>query len=168
MTTVAPRPVQLIQRYGAREVAEVTTPEPHATVMPELLLAVATETPMDALRDEWLPEDIEVAHLALARINDGIARAMAELTFYLRYRSPEDEMPAWVADDLLEMARYHLYDENGNKDSTVRLRYDDVIRRLSQLASDDAERSGTEGGTQGGVEATGQPRLFSRRSLDRL
>lgn len=163
MNLSLPSAEQLIERFGAREVAQVAVPQTAVPIAPALLLAAARGEPLD----DWNAEDVDAAVAALARIADAMTRARNELGFYLRYRDPDEAVPAWVTDDLLEMARYHLFDESGGKDSTIRLRYQDVIARLSQLASDDEARGAAEGGGSG-LEATGEARLFSRRTLSRL
>ncbi len=163
MNLTLPSAVQLIERFGAREITEVAVPKTAVSIAPELLLAAAQGEPLD----DWPSEDVDAAVAALARIADAMTRARNEVAFYLRYRDPDDAVPAWVSDDLMEVARYHLFDEAGGKESTIRLRYQDVITRLSQLASDDEARGATEGGASG-FELTSEARLFSRRTLNRL
>lgn len=158
----------LILRYGAAEISERSVPDNLAPVDPDLLEAAANDTSLD----DWSADERQRAYAALQRCTDAMQRARSELMFYLRFRSPDDGVPDWVADDLLEMARYHLADENGTAHSdgdksTIRVRYEDVIRRLAQLAQEDEQRGASESGNSG-LMTNGAPRIFSRRTTWRL
>ncbi|WP_236199925.1 phage protein Gp36 family protein [Pseudomonas pseudonitroreducens] len=163
MNLSLPSAVALLTRYGAQEIAHQAVADTDAPIDPALLLAAASGEPLD----DWSPDDVATATRALARIADAATRARSEATFYLRFRSPDQAAPDWVADDLQELARYHLYDASGVKDSAVRLRYQDVIKRLEALAAEDQARGASEAGTSG-LQVRSQPRLFSRDTLRRL
>jgi len=157
-----PSASQLLVRFGPRDITEVAVPDDQRPIEPALLLAAAAGESLD----EWPSEDIVVATLALARLADAINRARSEASFYLRFR-PGQPAPEWVTDDLAEIARYHLYDDAGKEESTVRVLYKDVIKRLETLAAED-ERRGASSGAGTAVQISNQPRLMDRYSLRRL
>ncbi|SDA18138.1 Protein of unknown function [Pseudomonas sp. NFPP10] len=163
MNISLPSASQLLFRFGARQLTQVATPSELLPIEPELLVAAAAGKPLN----DWEPEQVETAVATLARIADVVTRARSEVSFYLRFRPANEDAPAWVADDLAEIARYHLYDDAGREDSTVRVIYKDVIRRLEALAAEDKERGAAEGG-QSRFEITSNPRLMSRRTLRAL
>ena len=157
-----PSASQLLVRFGARDIAEVAVPDDQRPIEPALLVAAAAGEPLD----EWPTEDIVIAALALARLADAIGRARSEVSFYLRFR-PDQPAPEWVTDDLAEIARYHLYDDAGKEESTVRVLYKDVIKRLETLAAED-EKRGASATTGAALHMSSQPRLMDRNSLGRL
>ncbi|WP_397458203.1 phage protein Gp36 family protein [Pseudomonas asplenii] len=155
-----PSASQLLVRFGARDITQVAVPDGKRVIEPELLVAAAAGKPLD----DWDPEDVSIAVMTLARIADAVTRARSEISFYLRYRPDGEDAPSWVADDLAEIARYHLYDDAGKEGSTVRVIYKDVLKRLETLAQEDKERGAAEAG-RSGMQITSQPRLMDRRSL---
>lgn len=150
-------------RFGARDITQVAVPDQKRSIEPELLVAAAAGEPLN----EWPPEDVAIAVEALARIADVVTRARSEVSFYLRFRPVEEDAPAWVTDDLAEIARYHLYDDAGKEYSTVRVLYKDVLKRLETLAEEDKERGAAEAG-RSGLQLVSAPRLMTRRTLGRL
>ena len=160
MNLSLPSASQLIVRFGASDIAEVATPDTDRVIASDLLVAAAAGQPLD----EWPPEDVATVVATLARIADAVTRARSEVSFYLRFRAAGEDAPAWVTDDLAEIARYHLYDDAGKEESTVRVLYKDVIKRLETLAREDKERGASDGG-QSGFQISHQPRLMTRRTL---
>lgn len=163
MNLSLPSAAQLLVRFGSRDITEVACPDDKRVIEPELLAAAASGQPMD----DWPAEDVAIAVDALARIADAVTRARSEVSFYLRFRPAGEDAPEWVADDLAEIARYHLYDDAGKEESTVRVLYKDVIKRLETLAKEDKERGASDGG-QSGFQISQQPRLMSRSTLRNL
>lgn len=163
MNLTLPSATQLLIRFGARDISQVAAPDAGRAIEPELLAAAASGQPLD----DWPAEDIAIAVATLARIADAVTRARSEVSFYLRFRPAGEDAPLWVADDLAEIARYHLYDDAGKEESTVRVLYKDVIKRLETLAAEDKERGAGDGG-QSGLQVSSQPRLMSRRTLRAL
>ncbi|MNZ38304.1 hypothetical protein D3C78_557790 [compost metagenome] len=159
-----PSAAQLLLRYGAAEIAQAAVPDDQDPIAPELLQAAAESSDLDA----WSAAEVATATLALARIADAVTRARSEMSFYLRFRTEADGVPEWVSDDLAEMARYHLFDDAGKEESTIRTRYEDVLRRLETLAREDQARGIAEGGGLGGVLTSSANRIFTRRSLRHL
>lgn len=163
MNLSLPSATQLLVRFGARDITEIAVPDDKRAIEPELLVMAAAGQPLD----EWPAEDIAIAVATLVRIADAVTRARSEISFYLRFRSVDEDAPQWVADDLAEIARYHLYDDAGKEDSTVRVLYKDVIKRLETLAREDKERGASDGGDSG-LQIHHQPRLMDRRTLRNL
>lgn len=163
MNLSLPSASQLLVRFGARDITQVAVPDDKRPIEPELLVAAASGEPLDG----WESEDIAVAVVTLARIADAVTRARSEVSFYLRFRPAGEDAPDWVTDDLAEIARYHLYDDAGKEESTVRVLYKDVIKRLETLANEDKERGAAEAG-RSGMQLTSQPRLMSRDTLRSL
>ncbi|MFK3641406.1 MULTISPECIES: phage protein Gp36 family protein [Pseudomonas] len=163
MNLSLPSATQLLFRFGDRAITEVAVPDNKRVIEPELLVAAASGQPLD----DWPDEDVAIAVASLARIADAVTRARSEVSFYLRFRPAGEDAPEWVADDLAEIARYHLYDDAGKEESTVRVLYKDVIKRLETLAREDKERGASDGG-QSGFQISQQPRLMSRSTLRNL
>lgn len=163
MNLSLPSATQLMVRFGARDITQVAVPNQKRSIEPELLVAAAAGEQLD----EWPPEDVAIAVATLARIADAVTRARSEVSFYLRFRPVEEAAPAWVTDDIAEIARYHLYDDAGKEESTVRVLYKDVLKRLETLAAEDKERGAAEAG-RSGLQLVNAPRLMSRRTLGRL
>ena len=109
----------------------------------------------------------KIDHVQILAIADAVTRARSEVSFYLRFRPVDEDAPAWVTDDLAEIARYHLYDDAGKEESTVRVLYKDVLKRLETLAAEDKERGAAEAG-RSGLQIIAAPRLMDRGSLRRL
>lgn len=162
MNIALPSAVQLMHRFGEEEITVAAVKAPRAPIESSLLLAAAEGKPMD----DWSPEDVETAVDALARIADAVRRARSEVSFYLRFRKETEDAPEWVADDLPELARYHLQG-TAVEESAMRLRYRDIIKRLEKLATEDEARGASESGDSG-LQIAHPPRLFTRKSLGKL
>lgn len=145
MNLSLPSASQLLLRFGARQVTELSVPDTERVIEPELLQAAAAG---DAL-DTWPADDVAIAVQALARIADAVTRARSEVSFYLRFRPNGVDAPEWGTDDLMELARYHLVDDAGKEESTMRARYKDVLKRLETLATEDEARGAAEAGRSG-------------------
>ncbi|SDI83527.1 Mu-like prophage protein gp36 [Pseudomonas flavescens] len=163
MNLSLPSASQLIVRFGAKQLTELAVPRDQYVIDAELLTAAAGGDDVDA----WPAEDVAIAVKALARIADAVTRARSEISFYLRFRKAGQDAPAWVADDLMELARYHLVDDAGKEESTVRARYKDVLKRLETLAKEDESRGASEAGDSG-LTLRSQPRMFNRNTLRSL
>lgn len=162
MNISLPSAVQLMNRFGEEEITQLAVKSPHVPIESDLLMAAAKGEPLD----DWSPEDLATAVDALARIADAISRARSEVSFYLRFRKTGEDAPDWVTDDLPELARYHLQG-TAVEDSTMRLRYRDIIKRLEKLATEDEARGASEAGDSG-LQIQHAPRLFNRKSLGQL
>lgn len=162
MNISLPSAAQLMHRFGEEEITQLAVKPPRNPIESDLLLAAAQGKPLDG----WSPEEVETAVDALARIADAGSRASSEVSFYLRFRKAGMGAPEWVTDDLPELARYHLQG-TAVEESTMRLRYRDIIKRLEKLATEDEARGASEAGDSG-LKIAHQPRLFSRNSLGQL
>ncbi|CAB5597779.1 Mu-like prophage protein gp36 [Pseudomonas putida] len=163
MNLSLPSATALITRFGSKEMADLSVPKTSRPIDGLLLEAAAKGEPLD----DWDAEDVASAVAALARIADAATRARSEVQFYLRYRQSGQDAPDWVADDLPELTRFHLYGEAANAESAVRLRYRDILKRLESLAAEDEKRGAAESG-QSGLQISHQPRMFSRTTMRRL
>lgn len=162
MNITLPSAAQLMHRFGEEEITQLAVKPPRNPIESDLLLAAAEGKPLDG----WSAEEVETAMDALARIADAVSRACSEVSFYLRFRKPGIDAPTWVTDDLPELARYHLQG-TAVEESTMRLRYRDIIKRLEKLATEDEARGASEAG-DAGLQISHPPRQFSRQSLGRL
>ncbi|MGE7992548.1 phage protein Gp36 family protein [Pseudomonas sp. NPDC089554] len=160
MNLSLPSAIAIITRFGSKEMADLAVPKTNLPIEGELLEAAAKGEPLD----DWSPDAVASAVAALARIADAATRARSEIQFYLRYRQAGEDAPEWVADDLPELTRFHLYGEAANAESAVRLRYRDIIKRLENLAAEDEKRGAAEAG-RSGLQISHQPRMFSRTTL---
>lgn len=160
MNLSLPSALALIARFGSQELADLAVPRTSRPIEGVLLEAAAKGEALD----DWDAEEVASAVAALARIADAATRARSEVQFYLRYRQSGQDAPGWVADDLPELTRFHLYGEKANAESAVRLRYRDIIKRLESLAAEDESRGAAESG-QSGLQISHQPRMFDRTTL---
>ncbi|PLP96013.1 hypothetical protein CYD26_00460 [Pseudomonas sp. FFUP_PS_473] len=160
MNLSLPSAIALITRFGAKEMADLAVPKTNRPIDGELLEAAAKGESLDS----WDAEEVASAVAGLARIADAATRARSEIQFYLRYRQVGQDAPDWVADDLPELTRFHLYGEKASADSAVRLRYRDILKRLESLAAEDEKRGAAESG-QSGLQISHQVRLFSRDTM---
>ncbi|HEY4294518.1 phage protein Gp36 family protein [Luteibacter sp.] len=155
---------QLVTRFGAEEIAAIAVPKWLDPLTPDQMSMAANGDDLS----QWDDAAKLSAQSALSRIDTVSGRATTELAYYLRFRAPTADAPIWLQDDALELARYHLYDAAGNADSTVRLRYQDVIKRLKALMDEDAANDVSEGDTGGAPTVISNPRVFSRHTLRRF
>jgi len=158
-----------VHRYGGKEIADVAVPAELLALSPAQMEAAAAGEDLSG----WTDEARESAEQALVRVDAAIRRAGSELAYYLRHRPADAATPPWLDDDTQELARYHLYDRAGREESTVRLRYQDVIKRLQGLLAEDIRLGRGEGdddgtGSSNDVQVQSGPRLFSRDTLGRL
>lgn len=164
MTIPVPTALDLVQRYGGKEIADVAVPTELTPLTGAQMEAAAAGEDLAS----WPADAREAAEQALARIAAAIGRAGTELAFYLRRRMADAAAPPWLADDVQELARYHLYDRAGREDSTIRLRYQDVIKRLADLLKEDTAAGNGEGDAGGTVQVQSRERIFTRDTLGQL
>lgn len=162
---------------GATETAQASTPDWLRVIPAELLLA----TVQGDDRSAWTAEEIDAADRALARIEDALAEASAEIDAALsqRYSLPFSG-PLWSQDLLRSicraLARWWLaddterYDDSGRPVSPVadRARWARkflVQIREGELRLDEVPAQSGAGAT---VQSTGPGRLFTRDSMKGL
>lgn len=127
--------VDLADRPGATELAQVATPERDAIVDAGLMDAVLRGTDTSA----WTSDDVAVANAALDRINQAITDASSLIDGYLarRYTLPLANMPGIVRVWATALVRYLLHKDRrslANDDPIVR-DYNDAIKSLVFCAS---------------------------------
>ncbi|MEI7036437.1 DUF1320 domain-containing protein [Fulvimonas yonginensis] len=128
-------PVQLAERPGARELAQVATRERDAIVVDELM--DATLRALD--RSAWSADDIAVADEALARIQEAITDADGVIDGFLarRYPLPLATVPGVVVAWSRAITRYNLHKDRLSTDQNdpIVRDYRDALKLL-QLTAD--------------------------------
>lgn len=127
--------VQLADRPGATELAQVATPERKPVVDADLMDA----TLRAGDRSAWSSDDQAVADLALAVVQDAITSADALIDGYLarRYTLPLTSSPPILAVWGRAIARYQLHKDRRTmetNDPVVR-DYNDALKLLAQVAA---------------------------------
>ena len=168
---------ELADRPGARELAQVASPE-HQPVV-EAALLDATLRGVD--RSGWTPEQLAVADAALARVVDAVNEAGAVIDGYLAQRgytlplelpvtsTGKSVLTSWAR----SIARYMLHKSrisDESKDPIAR-DYRDALKMLGLLAigkyslgaNDPASSSAAGAGTD--VRFAGAPTVFGRDQL---
>lgn len=125
---------ELADRPGARELAEVATPQ-HLPVVDFGLMEVTLQ---GADRSAWPPEEISVADEALARVDLAVADAQALIDGFLSRRGylPLATVPGVVANWTRVIARYYLHKDRvaaDNNDPVLR-DYRDALKLLQLMA----------------------------------
>lgn len=126
---------QLAKRPGARELAQVATPEHEAVVDPELMEVTLT----GGDRTAWTIAEIEIADEALSTIDDAMADARSVIDGFLARRGylPLNPVPPIVTTWARVIVRYMLHKDRigENKDDPIVRDYNDAMRLL-QLTAD--------------------------------
>lgn len=113
----------LLTRFGAEELAQVSDRGTPRLVTAELLTAAAADVDMSG----WGAADVEAVGKALANLGQAIEDAQSAIDGYLlgRYGTPMATPPAVVKRLACDIARYYLYDDHATE--TVQKRYDAAI-----------------------------------------
>ena len=161
--------VQLAERPGARELAEVATAQHDKLVPYELMEAVLTGGDTSA----WPDEDNARAADALQRIDDAVADAVAVIDGYLAKRGylPLNPVPPMVSVWCRAITRYYLHQNNSgadDKDPIVR-DYKDALRFL-QLTADGKFSLGADDSVENSpsaveIQIDSDPKVFGRDQL---
>lgn len=128
--------VQLAERPGARELAQVATAE-HVRVVPSALMEA---TLRGGDRSGWSADEVAAADDALQRIEDAVRQAESLIDGYLArrgYALPLDPVPELVTGWARDIARYLLHKDRGGKedsDPIVRA-YRDALKFLELTAT---------------------------------
>lgn len=125
----------LAERPGARELAQVATPEHARQVATELMEA----TLRGGDRSAWPPADVAVADDALQRVQDAAIEAESVVDGYLAKRSyplPLSPVPKLVTGWVRDIARYLLHKDRGGKEDSdpVVRNYKDALKFLGLIA----------------------------------
>lgn len=128
-------PIQLADRPGATELAQVATPDGEAIVDTELMDA----TLRLADRSAWSSDAIAVADAALANIQSAIDDASSVIDGYLakRYTLPLSKVPAILVVYARYITRYNLHKNrlSGEATDPIVRDYRDAQKFLTAVAS---------------------------------
>jgi phage gp36-like protein len=158
-------PTDLLQWPGARELAEVATPESRPIIPAELMALTIT----GGDRSQYDAEQQADADEALDRIQTEIANTTQIMDGYLgqRYALPLDPVPSILRACAKDIVRYRLHkDLQHDEKSAVYRRYKDAIKLLEQVR--DGAMSLGIGDPQpagGQVKISSGPRQFDRAGL---
>lgn len=166
---------ELAERPGARELAQVATPEDRPVVAIELMDA----TLRGLERAAWSPEQVADADAALRRVDDAVAEADALVDGYLAkrgYAVPMDLSAAstrkLIAGWSRAIARYLLQKDSisDEKTSAIARDYRDTLRLLDltaqgkfSLGADDPQAAGANSATD--VRFSYPEPVFGRKQL---
>lgn len=162
--TIAPS--DLLADRGARELAELATPDGRPTLDAELLGAVVRG---EALDGEWGAEERATAYLALDTLQQACDAANARIDRLTAGRLLDAHEAALLRAYRLDLARYRLYDDAALADEHP------VIRRFREAdaflvrVADGRETLGQDPvGSSGSpaVPANAPVRVFTRETLD--
>lgn len=151
----------LITRFGAEELAQVTDRGTPRLVTADLLSAAAAGTDMAG----WSDADVEAVTKVMVSIEQAIEDAQSAIDGYLsgRYGTPMATPPAVVKRLACDIARYYLYDDHATE--TVQKRYDAAISFFRDVSAGKVNlgpEAQTEAPTGGTVELVTSGRVFSR------
>ena len=128
-------PAQLADRPGARELAQVATPEASAIVADDLMDA----TLRGKDRSVWPPDQVAVADAALARIQQAIDDAGALIDSFLggRYTLPLASVPSVLVTWARAISRYYLHQDrlSSEQDDPIVRDYRDTLKLLQLVAA---------------------------------
>lgn len=126
--------IQLAERPGARELAEVATAE-HETLV-DYALMEATLTGAD--RSAWSADEVAVADDALQRIDDAVSDAESLIDGFLAQRGylPLDPVPGVVTTWARAITRYYLHKHRLGTDAQdpIVRDYQDAMKLLKLTA----------------------------------
>ncbi|MFV0664350.1 phage protein Gp36 family protein [Denitromonas sp.] len=127
--------LDLAESPGARELAEIASPEHAPMVAYELMDAALRGADLSG----WQADEVALAHQALARIDDAVRDAAALIDGYLAkrgYALPLDPVPGLVTAWARALVRYMLHkDRRSLEDNDPIVRnWRDAVRLLQQTA----------------------------------
>lgn len=155
-------PADLLTPHGARELAQLATPEGVPLLDPELLAAVVRG---EAVSD-WEAEDVAHAQQALATIQAAADTANARINRVAGGRVLSADEQTTLRTYALDIARYRLEDDRALADEhPVRRRYVEATRFLERVASGLEPLGQTLAGTAGAPQADAPARTFTRDTL---
>lgn len=158
-------PTDLLQWPGARELAEIATPESRPIIPAELL----TLTINDGDRSEYDADQQADADEALDRIQTEIDNTRQLIDGYLgqRYALPLDPVPSILRAWAKDIVRYRLHkDLQHDEKSAVYRRYKDAIKLLEQVRDGVLSLGiGDPNPVGGDVKISSGPRQFDRAGL---
>lgn len=123
--------LQLLDRFDARELAQIAVPASMPRIDPALLRAVVEGEDVS----EWPADEVAAAQAAQGRVDDAITDAAQEVDGYLaqRYPLPIEPVPSLLTRVTANIARFNLHDDSATDE--IRKRYEDSIRTLKAVAN---------------------------------
>ncbi|AFL76235.1 phage protein Gp36 family protein [Thiocystis violascens] len=156
-------PADLLTPHGARELAQLATPEGVPTLDPDLLAAVVRGEEVDG---EWDAEDIAQAHLALATLQAAVDTANARINRVALGRVLSADEQGMLHTYALDIARWRLYDDGQLPElHPVLLRYREAVRFLERVADGREPLGQATAGTAGLAQASAPVRQFDADTL---
>lgn len=153
----------LLDRFGAEEMAQVATPREFPRVATDLLRA----TVAGADRSAWTADEVAAADAAYLRIQKSLSDSDNDMNMYIgaRYTLPLTPMPANLVRVACDVARYRLYEDHAPEE--VRLRYKDSIHLLEMISQGKLPLGvETPQATAGAPQFKQTDRVFSRDTLE--
>ncbi|ARU87117.1 gp436 family protein [Pseudomonas sp. M30-35] len=159
----------LAERPGARELAQVATPDNARQIATDLMEA----TLRGGDRSAWPVDQVVVADDALQRIQDAVTEAESLIDGYLARRSyplPLSPVPKLVTGWVRDIARYLLHKDRGGKEDSdpIVRNYKDAMKFLGLIAKGEfslgAEDPVTNNPDQLDVRFESAPSVFDRTS----
>lgn len=155
-------PADLLTPHGARELAQLASPEGHAVLEAALLEATLRGTD----RSAWSAEELALADQAAETIGLACAFANALLGRIGAGRTLSDTEQTLLSGYARDVARYQLYDDAKlPEEHPVRLRYRDAVRFVERVASGLESLGQTVLGSAGSPASVAPTRTFSADSL---
>lgn len=156
-------PIDLLADRGARELAQLATPEGWPTLDPDLLAAVIRG---EDISGEWDADDHAPAYLALATLQQACDAANARLGRVTSGRTLSADEHAMLRAYALDIARYRLYDDGELPElHPVLLRYREAVRFLERIAGGLEPLGQTPAGCVGSPMAETPGRVFTHTTL---
>lgn len=151
----------LLDRFGAEEIAQRTDRSTPRLVTGDLLQAAAAGADLSA----WTAEEQAAAAAALALVDQAIADADSEIDGYVatRYSVPVTPVPPIIQRLACDLARYVLYDDQAT--DGVQKRRDGAVTVLRDISAGRVSLGapGTAQEPKGGlVEVNNPTKVFSR------
>lgn len=156
---------QLLQRFGARELAQSATPDDQVvvdTVLLRLVIAAGDTTGFSS-------DDVAIAEEALARIEEIIADAGQVIDMHLRrrYTLPLSPVPTSLVRVAGDLCRYLLVEDRATDE--IRNRHEAALKLLKSLADGSvtlgADDPAPATGSGGAPQVTKADSVFSRDAL---
>ena len=123
-------PAQLIDRFDAQELAQVSVPKEHVSIDAALLKLTVTAGD----RSSYTADEIAAADAALVKINRALSDASGVIDSRLetRYQLPLSSVSLILEQYCCDIARYNLYDDHATDHITKR--YDDAVQFLNDVS----------------------------------
>lgn len=155
-------PADLVARFGAEEIAQITDRATPREVTPELLLLAIAGDPLTG----WAASDVAAVTAALALMSGTIDDAQSAVDAYLsgRYSTPLGTVPLVVKRLTADVARYYLHGDRAS-DPVIKA-FDAAMGLCRDIATGKiafgADVITSPKSSGGAIEMVSPPRLWSR------